>query len=423
MDAKRIINSVLVVLSIFSAIFIGNTSQALAFDGRPKKKIDRPPALISEKTSQYLTKVHSYISSESYNNALDMLKKLEQLTISKKQEYAQVMQTYGYLYAQKNELKNAEVYFQKAIDAEALAERETLSTMFLLAQVQMGNENYKGAVETLLDWFSYVEEPLPQAYILLAGGYAELKDYDNAIKAAEIGISKDTDPKEQWYKFLIGMYFTKEAYEKAVPVLKLLVEKYPQQPKYWSQLSIVYYSMDKPKEALVVLELAHKMGHIKEEKDIMNLVHLYMGQDLPYKAATLLEKSLENNTVKSTEKTLQILANAWQVSQELEKAAVSMGKAAAFNKSADLFAQQGNIYLQMRNWKDAVKSLREGVKLGGLKHAGRVYIALGMAEINVGDIKGAKKSFKMAENFETTKSQAEKWIKYIEVEKENTSSM
>ena len=68
-------------------------------------------------------------------------------------------------------------------------------------------------IDALLQWFDMTETPNAGAYVVLAQGYYQLKDYDKALFNVEKAISmyneKGKLPKEQWYNLARFLYFEK----------------------------------------------------------------------------------------------------------------------------------------------------------------------------------------------------------------------
>jgi hypothetical protein len=59
------------------------------------------------------------------------------------------------------------------------------------------------------------------------------------------------------------------------------------------------------------------------------IVNLYLGEELPYKAATLLSRELERGRIESNVRNLELLSQAWYLSAETERAIEPLAKAAA----------------------------------------------------------------------------------------------
>ena len=62
----------------------------------------------------------------------------------------------------------------------------------------------------LLVWFDLNEKPNAGAYVLLAQGYYQVKDYNSALQNVETAISMHEGegklPKEQWYNLARFLY-------------------------------------------------------------------------------------------------------------------------------------------------------------------------------------------------------------------------
>ena len=75
------------------------------------------------------------------------------------------------------------------------------------------------------------ESPNANAYVLLAQGYYQIKDYNKALtnveKAISMTLAKDKIPKEQWYNLARFLYFEKNDVNKTVDTLETVLMFYP----------------------------------------------------------------------------------------------------------------------------------------------------------------------------------------------------
>ena len=76
------------------------------------------------------------------------------------------------------------------------------------------------------------------------------------------------------------------------------------------------------RKSLATLDLAYKQGFLEKESEIKTLASLYSQNEVPYKAAILLEKHIDSGLVTRDDKNLSSLANAWHAAQHIDKAAV-----------------------------------------------------------------------------------------------------
>ncbi len=383
---------------------------------------DRPAALTSKFTHKRLSRSHTALIAEKYDQAIEMLKKLEAQTKSRPFELAQVYQTLGFAYANKDDLKNAVVYFKKSIDLKSLPTSPTLSSLYTLAQLQIGQEMYQSGLTTLLEWFHHVKKPRAQAYVLLATALFELKKKGPALVFINKALELSQVPAENWLQFAVALNYENKKYKEAASALRLLVERYPQKKKYWKQLVGVYLNLDDISSALATIQMAYKIKHMTEDKELLNMISLQLTEEIPYKAAKALESFMNNEQVPKNKKHFEILAQAWIQSEELERAIDPLQKAAELSKDGKVAAKQGHLLLELGRFSHAVKAYSMSLKKGGLKSPGRIYLARGIAQLNLKKYEEAIANFEKAQGIEKTSQAAEQWLQHVHLEKRYTSS-
>lgn len=407
------------VCTLFTPYLLALTLNDVQFKPEKLAKLSsRPAALTSKSTHKRLSRIHTAITKEKYDQALEMLKKLEARTQSRPFELAQIYQTFGFVYANKDNLKASVDYFNKSIALNALPTSPTLSSMYTVVQLQIAQENYKGGLKDLVNWFHHVKKPNGQAYVLAATALFELKKKKSALVFINKALKISNNPPENWLQFAVALNYENKNYKEAAFALRILTTRYPHKKKYWKQLTGVYLNLDQTKVALATIQMAHKMKHLIEEKELLNIVSLQLSEGLPYKGAKTLEAFIETGKVKKNKKHFEILAQAWIQAEEMKRAIGPMSKAARLATDGKVAARQGHLLLELEKFKDAVKAYSMSLKKGGLKYPGRVYLARGIARFNLKDYKRALTDFEKAKEMEKTIQAAEQWINYVNLEKQ-----
>ena len=414
--SMKLIIGVILLLSTFSVQAL--TLKDIEFQPKKVRELrSRRAALTSKATHKRLSRVHTAMSNDDYDRALRILKKLETQTQSRPFELAQIYQIFGFVYANKNNIKAAIDYFNKSLALKTLPTSPTLSSMYTVAQLKVGQEDYKGGLNDLVDWFHHIEKPNAQAYVLAATALFELKKKKSALVFINKAIEKMSNPQESWLQFAVALNYENKNYKDAAAALEMLTGRYPHKKKYWKQLTGVYLNLDKTTTALATIQMAYKMGHLVEEKELLNMVSLQLSEGLPYKGAKALENFIQDKKVKKNKKHFEILAQAWIQAEELERAIGPMEKAATLSSDGKVAAKQGHLLLELEKFKLAVKAYSMSLDKGGLKYPGRIYLSRGIAKFNLKDYQGAIADFKKAMKMEKTDKAAEQWINYVNLEK------
>ena len=138
-------------------------------------------------------------------------------------ELANVYNLYAFLRYSAEDYSGALRYYRQVIAQPDIPLAMEIGTRFTVAQLYFVQEQWQPGIDALLEWFELTDKPNATAYILLAQGYYQLKDYDSALKNVETAISMhETEgklPKEQWYNLARFLYFDKNDYDNALATL------------------------------------------------------------------------------------------------------------------------------------------------------------------------------------------------------------
>ena len=372
-----------------------------------------PAATLSERTYKRLTVIHELMGENKYDEALKRLDSLLPRVKNNKYEYATIMQTYGFAYAAGDQYKKAVNAFTEALDTNALPDQVQHSMRYNLAQLYAAAPDYKAAAKAYEAWFAKAEKPSADSFVFGATLYAQLKNHKKAIANIKTAISMSPEPKETWYQLLLAMYYEEKQYSKAAAVLENMLALWPDKKAYWKQLSGVYFTLKKDRKALAVQELANKRGFLTEEKELMNLVNMYLYQNIPYKGAVLLEKEINAGRIPDTGRNLQKLGEAWMLAKETDKALDYLAKAAAKRKNGKLFLQMARLYTDKENWPKVIQSAGKALAAGDLKDPGKAHLLRGMAYFEQGKKQTALAAFRQGSKYPKSKKRAGQWINHI----------
>jgi tetratricopeptide (TPR) repeat protein len=120
-----------------------------------------------------------------------------------------------------------------------------------------------------------------------------------------------------------------------IDVVKELIVYYPKDT-YVLTLAGIYSELGDTKKQLALTEVLYEKGMLNTSSHITNLGNLYLLHGLPYKAATLLEKEMNENIVESNERNLRLLSQAWYQAREDEKAIPPLERAAGMSEDGEL---------------------------------------------------------------------------------------
>ena len=336
-------------------------------------------------------------------------------------ELANVYNLYAFIHYSREDYAKALQAYENVVSQPDIPLAMEINTRYTIAQLYFVQEQWKRGIDALLQWFSMTDNPPENAYVLLAQGYYQLKDYDKSLKNVEIAINmykgKDKIPKEQWYNLARFLYFEKNDVNRTVDMLEELLTHYPKK-QYWVQLSHMYGEQKKETEQLAAMETAYVQGMLDKGTEQVTMAYLYLNRDVPYKAAKVLDKGINDGSVEKNSKNYEILGNAWRQAQEIDKAIPAMEEAAERSDSGELYARLGNIYLDGDQNQKAISAINKGLSRGGVKRPDNARLVLGMAYFNTKQYAKAREAFQAAGRDKRSAQYATQWIKYMDAELE-----
>ncbi len=371
---------------------------------------------LTERTYKRLTVIHQLIGDGKYAEALERLDGLKGSVRKRPYEYATVMQTYGFVYAATDRYKEAIAAFEEAIATNEMPEGVQLRMLYNTAQLYASIPDYRKAAETYEKWRARTESPSVSAYVFAGTVYAQLKEYDAAIKNIRTAIEMSDDPKETWYQLLLAMYYEKKQYKRSADLLETMIARFPQNKTYWEQLAGVYYTLKQDRKSLAVTELAHKRGFLTEEKELENLVNLYLYLRIPYKAANLLAREMGNGRIARDKKRLEKLGESWILAKEYERAVDVLMEAAALDNDGTVYMRVVQLLAEKERWGELLPTVRKALAAGNLEKPGEAYLFEGMAYYEAKQFDKARAAFSRGRQYQDAREQANRWLAYLEAE-------
>ena len=395
---------------------------------KPQRETRRTPAL-RNKVYEKLAEAQAAAEAKDFNPAAKVLDGMIASGGKKalnSYELANVYNLYAFIYYSREDYANALKSYEKVVAQPDIPIAMEVNTKFTIAQLYFVQEQWQKGINALLEWFKVSDNPNANAYVLLAQGYYQTKDYNKALlnveKAIKMYKDKDKLPKEQWYNLARFLYFEKNDVNKTVDVLEELLKYYPKK-QYWVQISHMYGEQKKEKQQLAAMETAYVQGMLDKGSEQVTMAYLYLNADVPYKAAKVMDKGLKSETIEGKSKNWEIAGNAWRQAQEIDKAIPAMEEAAARSDKGELYARLGNVYLDGDQFKKAISAINKGLSRGGVKRPDTARLVLGMAYFNDKQYAKAREAFQAAGRDERSAKYASQWLQYMDSELERQKSL
>ena len=391
---------------------------------------------LPQKVYDQLIKTQELIEEKRHSDAKVVLDRLR----SQQAEFnnytrAQIANFTGFYYYDLGNYRSALSEYRKVIkDPTGIPEGVYNQTFYTIAQLYFQLEDYKSALKYAQRWFDATPEPPADAYILIAQAHYALRAYNKALPLLKKGIKMYTDegrkPKENWLVLLRGIYYEKNDNKNMFPVVQQLVELYPRR-QYLLALAGLYSEFGRRDKMTAVLEAVYEMELLKGKgKQMVNLANLYMLQEVPYKAAKVLDREMKSGQIKKTEKNYRLLAQAFMLSKEFEKALAPMSQAARTSSDPNRYNELGQSYIALDKWSEAEKALRTALDRDAaersnkekkdkkvLKRPDQTRLSLGLTLVEQKKFDEAQRLFQTVLANDPESEAASRWIDYVKAEK------
>jgi len=391
-------------------------------EAKPEKPKTIKVQSMKKPTFDRLTAAQEAIELKDYATAEIQLR--EGIADEKTNEYekASIWMTYAYLYAEQENYNGAIESFQNAINLSrplegiGLPAGQVLSTKYNLGQLYMVVERYQDAIRILEEWRTEVETVNAGALVLLANAYFQTEQYTRAIPLVIEAIDLEPEPREPWYQLLLAGYLELEDYPNGADLLEIMVDLFPTKKTYFLQLAALYGELGKDKESFSVLVMADKQGFLTEQSELVRLARMYMFHETPIKAAEVMERGFASGVIERNPENLETLANSYFNSREFNKAIPPLEQAAKMSDEGKLSYRLGQAYLQEEQWAEAEVALAQALDKKGIKDddEGMIWMLMGITQLERERFTASKRSMQRSARFRNTRSDAEKWIRFLD---------
>lgn len=409
------------------ALFPDGVAAAQGKDGAPARKTKKTPTL-RKQVYEKLNEAQLMMESEPPQMAAakKLVNDVKNMKDLKPYELAQLWNFSAYLSYSQGDTKQAINAYNQVLAQPELPEAMQTQTIYTLAQLFFADEQYQKSIDMMNRWFSDAVNPGPDPYIILGQAYYQLGQYQKALQPVETAIrlakEKGKPVKENWLLLLRVFYYELNDYQKVANILEELLQSWPKK-EYWVQLAGMYGELNKEVHQVAAYELAYVQGFFTQERELVQMAQLYMSQEVPYKAAKVLEKGMADGSIARTGKNVRLIAQAWAMAQEHDKAVPALKEAARLTGDAELYVRLAQSYINTDQWKDATDALQTALSRGGLKRPDQARIMLGMAQFNRDQLGSAEKTFQIATRDSRSAKAARQWISYIQSERQRKAEL
>jgi tetratricopeptide (TPR) repeat protein len=370
---------------------------------------------IDAKTFEKLMKAQELTEAGKHVEALAELDVLKNKGKIKGYGKSQMWNFYAFIYASKEDYKEAINAYQEVIKVPETPQALALQAKYTIAQLYFQLEKFDLCVKYMNEWVKATVKPTPTAYIMLAQANYQLKHYDKALtnvdKAVDLETKAGRKVKENWLRLKAALYYDKGDFKKTAETYEQLVKLYPK-TNYLKQLAGMYGELGKDSRRLAVFDAIYLNGKLKKSGEVLNLAYMFLGQDVPYKAAKIIEKGMNDGIIEKNQKNIETLGNAWAQANQHDKAIPVLEKAASLSSKGKLYARLAGVYFDAGDYLKAATAAQKAADKGSIKNPGNNYLLMGMSYSNLKKHEKALQAFRQAKKTKSILKDARAWEKH-----------
>ena len=382
-------------------------------------------ASMSEATYKELAKAQEAAEAENYSEALKILDKLGNQDLSD-YERAQQLNLSAYVYYAQDQLGRAITTYEELLKQPGLPEALKTSTVYTLSQLYFSQEQWQKSIGMLKWWTELTGEESRTAYEMMAQAHYQLGQHREAVepayKAIELTQQAGEPVSEHAYLLLRVLHYELGEYSRVADILQELIGRWPKK-QYWMQLASIYGEMENQRKQLNTLELAYMQGFLTEESEVLSLVGLLLNNELYLRAGKILEQGLESGVISSDLNHWRLLAQAWTMAHENDKAIPALRRASELSSDGKMDVILAQTFMNMQRWDDAVTAANNALRKGGLDRTDQAQVMLGQALFELERFDEARAAFEAAQADRRSRQLAAQWINYIESEQDRRAQL
>lgn len=258
-------------------------------------------------------------------------------------------------------------YLKQVLQLNALDNNNHYQLMYMLAQVQLQEDQYTEGLVTLDRYLTETKSKKPEDLALKGQGLYQAERYAEAIPALKQAIETSPEPKDNWQQLLMASYVETGQSADAIQMAEKIAAKAPTDKKAQMNLATVYLQADKFDQAAAVLEKLRAAGLMTDEKDYRQLYTTYANMDgKENEVIAVINDGMQKGVLKPDQQTYLALAQSYYYSDQISPAIEAWKKAAPLSKDGETYLNLAKVLWQedrIPEAKQAAKSaLEKGIK-------------------------------------------------------------
>jgi tetratricopeptide (TPR) repeat protein len=258
-------------------------------------------------------------------------------------------------------------YLKQAVQLNALDNNNHYQLMYMLAGLQLQEDQLADGIATLDRYFAETKSQKPEELALKGQALYQQEKYAEAIPVLKQAIESSTEPKDNWQQLLMASYAEAGQAGEATQMAEKIAAKSPGDKKAQMNLASVYLQADKYDQAAAILEKLRSSGQMTDEKEYRQLYTTYANMDGKEKEViAVINDGMQKGVLKPDQQTYLALAQSYYYSDQIAPAIEAWQKAAPLSKDGETYLNLAKVLWQedrIPEAKQAAKSaLEKGIK-------------------------------------------------------------
>lgn len=238
-----------------------------------------------------------------------------------------IYQMMGQYHYELDQLEAAIDAFENALKSGGLLSEERNNIDIVIAQLMIGNGQYRRGAERLEAGLTRIETIKPQYVDLLVNAWVQAEDYARALPWARKWFAEASPKTRRHYDLMNFLYVQLGMDDAQIKIIQDMVERWPEDRNLWDSWSSVLASSGQEKEAFEVTKMMYQVGLLETERDILKLVQYHDFYDLPFQGAEILEAEMRAGRVSETSDNLKKLGQLFNRAKVRDRAKAVFEKA------------------------------------------------------------------------------------------------
>lgn len=256
-------------------------------------------------------------------------------------------------------------YLKQVLQLNALDNNNHYQLMYMLAQVQMQEDQYTEGLATLDRYLTETKSKKPEDLALKGQGLYQAERYAEAIPLLKQAIEASPEPKDNWQQLLLASYAETGQSADAIQLAEKIAAKAPTDKKAQMNLANTYLQADKLDQAAAILEKLRTSGQMTDEKDYRQLYITYANMDGKEKEViAVINDGMQKGILKPDQQTYLALAQSYYYSEQIAPAIEAWRKAAPLSKDGETYLNLAKVLWQENRIPEAKQAAKSALEKG-----------------------------------------------------------